>query len=140
MQSMVAAEDESKKRIEVVGAVITHAGKILAARRGPGRPMEGYWEFPGGKVEQGESPREALTRELEEELQVAAMIGDHITTTSHEYDFAIVSLATYFCSIKTPDIKLTEHSECRWLSPDELSTLHWAAADKPTVEILANKS
>ena len=127
-----------KKRIEVVGAVLTYKGRIFAARRGPGRSMENYWEFPGGKIEGNESPREALARELREELRLDAKIGEHILTVDHEYDFAVISLATYFCAVSSPAIKLTEHTEYRWLEPTDLYTVEWAPADIPTVEIIAN--
>ncbi len=130
---------EMKKRIEVVGAVLTYEGKIFAAQRGPGRSMENYWEFPGGKIEEGESPREALARELREELKLDAEIGNHILTVDHEYDFAVISLATYFCSVSSPEIKLTEHTEYRWLEPAELYSVDWAPADIPTVDILVNE-
>lgn len=127
-----------KKRIEVVGAVLTHEGKIFAARRGPGRTMENYWEFPGGKIEAGESPRQALERELQEELKLDAEVGSHILTVDHEYDFAIISLATYFCSVSSPEVKLTEHTEFKWLEPTELHSVRWAPADIPTVDFLMN--
>lgn len=125
-----------KKRIEVVGAVLVHDGKILAARRGPGRSMAGYWEFPGGKIELGESPEQALHRELSEELRIEATVDREITTTDHEYDFGIVSLKTFGCSVPSKEVTLTEHVEVRWLAPHDLMTVEWAPADIPTVKIL----
>lgn len=82
-----------KKQINVVGAVIRHDGRILCARRGPGT-LEGMWEFPGGKVEPGETPRHALQREIDEELRCQVEVHDEVTTTTHEYDFGIVVLTT----------------------------------------------
>jgi len=99
--------------------------------------LPGMWEFPGGKIEPGESPQEALCRELEEELKCVVDVGDHVQTTAHEYDFAIVNLSTYFCSLVTGAPELTEHSEVRWLPADELMTLDWAPADIPAVEQVA---
>jgi 8-oxo-dGTP diphosphatase len=81
-----------KKRINVVGAVLTRAQTILAAQRSSTMSLPGMWEFPGGKIEQDESPKEALLRELKEELLCSAEIGKHIQTTEHEYDFGIVIL------------------------------------------------
>src|SRR4051794_26807115 len=98
-----------KKRINVTGAVLTDGTKVLAARRGSGKALAGYWEFPGGKIEAGETPEESLARELQEELLVEASVGDHVTTTEHEYDFGIVILSTYFCKLISGEPKLTEH-------------------------------
>lgn len=127
-----------KKRIEVTGAVLTDGNRVLAARRGPGRSLAGYWEFPGGKVEEGESPHESLSRELREELLCAVSVGDHITTTEHEYDFATIVLSTYFCKLLDGEPQLTEHEEVRWVSADKLHELEWAPADIPAVEIISS--
>ncbi len=78
------------KRINVVGAVLTQGTKVLAAQRGEGMSLAGMWEFPGGKIEQGETPQEALRRELQEELLCTAEIGEKVTTTEHDYDFGTV--------------------------------------------------
>ncbi|MGP5612760.1 (deoxy)nucleoside triphosphate pyrophosphohydrolase [Corynebacterium variabile] len=75
------------KRINVVGAVLTQGTKVLAAQRGEDMSLAGMWEFPGGKMEQGETPQEALRRELQEELLCTAEIGEKVTTTEHDYDF-----------------------------------------------------
>ncbi|MGP6173496.1 (deoxy)nucleoside triphosphate pyrophosphohydrolase [Corynebacterium sp. A21] len=128
-----------KKRINVTGAVLTDGNKILAARRGPGKALAGYWEFPGGKIEAGETPEESLARELQEELLIDASIGEFITTTEHEYDFGIVVLSTYYCTVQNGEPQLTEHEEVRWLSADELHSLEWAPADIPAVELIAKQ-
>ncbi|MDU0478334.1 (deoxy)nucleoside triphosphate pyrophosphohydrolase [Staphylococcus chromogenes] len=128
-----------KKRIEVTGAVIVQDNKILAAKRGPGKNLSGYWEFPGGKIEVGETPQESLARELREELECEAIVGNHVTTTEHEYDFAIIVLSTYYCTLVAGEPKLTEHEEIRWLSGTEMHELNWAPADIPAVEIIANE-
>ncbi|WP_151640392.1 (deoxy)nucleoside triphosphate pyrophosphohydrolase [Corynebacterium sp. 11A] len=128
-----------KKTIRVTGAVLQRDGKILAAQRGQGKSLGGFWEFPGGKIEEGETPEASLARELKEELLIDARIEEHITTTRHEYDFAIIELATYVCSLPSgEEPTLTEHEQVRWLSKEELNDVEWAPADVPTVEILAH--
>lgn len=125
-----------KKRINVVGAVIKHEGRILCAQRGPTGSLPGMWEFPGGKIEPGETPREALEREISEELRCLVTVGDRVTTTDHEYDFGIVSLTTFYCDLISGAPALTEHKEVRWLPPSELGSLTWAPADVPAVQLI----
>ncbi len=91
------------------------------------------WEFPGGKIEANKSPEQALLCELEEELLCAAEIGARIETTEHEYDFGIVILTTYYCSLTGEEPRLTEHSEIRWVQAADLDQLDWAPADIPAV-------
>lgn len=123
-----------KKQINVVGAVIVRDGKILAAQRGEGTTLAGMWEFPGGKIESGETPKEALQRELVEELLCEAEIGDHVETVAHEYDFGIVNLACYYATLIKGEPQLTEHAEIRWIAPADLSSVEWAPADIPAVK------
>lgn len=127
---------KAKPHIVVVGAVLVRDGRILAARRSDEMSLPGYWEFPGGKIEPGETPEEALRRELEEELLCTAEIGDHLETTTHEYDFGIVTLSTYLCTLLSGEPQVTEHAELRWLMPDELGSVEWAPADIPAIERL----
>ncbi|MEY8566811.1 (deoxy)nucleoside triphosphate pyrophosphohydrolase [Corynebacterium sp.] len=122
------------KRINVVGAVLTDGTKVLAAQRGEGMSLAGMWEFPGGKIESGESPEAALRRELKEELLCVAEIGDKVETTEYEYDFGTVVLTTYFGQIIDKEPTLTEHSEVRWVEARDLPDLQWAPADIPAVD------
>lgn len=118
--------------LEVVGAVIVDNGTVYCTQRGSGA-LAGKWEFPGGKLEDGESPEQALAREIEEELSCQVDVGDHIVTTRHEYDFATVVLTTYYCTLRSGRPTLSEHQEDAWLAPDALASLDWAPADIPAV-------
>ncbi|MFD1338728.1 (deoxy)nucleoside triphosphate pyrophosphohydrolase [Microbacterium lemovicicum] len=122
-----------KKQINVVGAVIVQDGQVLCAQRGPAGSLAGLWEFPGGKIEPGETAPAALEREIAEELECHISVGDEVTTTRHEYEFGIVTLTTFYCELVDGTPNLTEHAEVRWLRPDLLGTLDWAPADVPAV-------
>lgn len=129
-----------KKEIYVVGAVIERAGKILCCQRGPGRALAELWEFPGGKIEAGEQPAQALERELREELKIDVRIDDReYEFCRYEYDFGFVNLTTLVCHLENGEPRLTEHLQKKWLLPSELHSLEWAPADIPTVEKLMKK-
>ena len=123
----------------MVGAVFIQDGTVFAAKRGPGKSMAGMWEFPGGKIEPGETPEEALARELREELKIEARVGDHLVTTRHDYDFGTVILSTYICDLVVSTPVLTEHEEVRWSPVCDLHSLAWAPADIEAVEILQER-
>ena len=128
----------AKKHITVVGAVIISQGLVFCTRRGPGQ-LEGMWEFPGGKLEQGENDQQALIREIREELGCLVEVNQQITTTTYEYEFAVVTLTTYACRLIEGTPHLTEHTESRWLAPTDLESVTWAPADVPTVMMIAGQ-
>ena len=99
-----------RKQIDVVGAVIVRDGLVLCAQRGPKGSLGGTWEFPGGKIEPGETPRDALIREIDEELRCEVSVGDLITTTTYDYDFGTVTLTTFWCELMAGEPVLTEHA------------------------------
>lgn len=129
-----------KKRINVVGAVFLKNGRILAARRSETMSLPGLWEFPGGKIEPGETAEAALLREISEEFNCTIEVKDYLTTTDYEYSFGVVSLTTFFVDLKGTEPEITEHSEIRWLLPSELFEVEWAPADIPAVQLLAKQS
>lgn len=123
-----------KKQINVVGAVVVRDDTILAAQRSSAMALPGMWEFPGGKIEAGETPQQALAREMNEELLCTVEIGEHVETTSHEYDFGVVTLTTYYARLVDDEPQLTEHSEIRWIPASTLDSVEWAPADVPAVQ------
>jgi len=122
------------RHIEVVGAVVVRDGLVLCARRGPGGDLAWTWEFPGGKVEPGESPRDALRREIQEELGCQVAVGGQVERTTYAYERATVVLTTFWCELVSGEPSLTEHAELRWVAPDVLAELDWAPADVPAVD------
>ena len=126
-----------KKNIHVVGAIIVKNGRVLCAQRGPDKSLPLLWEFPGGKIEPGETHADALKREIKEELHCDIEVYDKVEHTVHTYDFGIVHLTTYVSRIIGGEIVLTEHQQTKWLAPDELFTLDWAPADIPAIEKLS---
>ncbi|QCA29627.1 (deoxy)nucleoside triphosphate pyrophosphohydrolase [Vagococcus xieshaowenii] len=127
-----------KKQINVVGAILMNDGKILCAQRSENMSLSLMWEFPGGKIEEGETPQMALKRELNEELLINVEVSpDIFETTTYEYDFGIVTLTTFICQLINGTPQLTEHAAIKWLKRNELETLNWAPADIPAVKKLA---
>ena len=122
--------------LEVVGAVIERDGFFLCALRSPDHSLPNVWEFPGGKVELGETHEGALTREIVEELGCEITVMAHLTTTTHAYETRTVRLHTYRCVIDTGVPAAYEHAEVRWVALGELKTLHWAPADVPSVDLI----
>ncbi len=122
--------------IKVTAAIIVKTGKVFIAKRKPPGRMPGLWEFPGGKIEDGETPEQCLKRELREELEVDAAIGDHIGTNLHHYEFYTVALMAYRAKIVTGEIKLNDHTNMAWVSVDEIENFEFAPADLPFVEMI----
>lgn len=108
-------------------------GLVFAARRGARMSLPLMWEFPGGKVEEGESPQEALHRELEEELCVRIHLTGELPPSTHAYPGLVVTLHPFRCRIVSGEITLTEHAEGRWVAPAELPSLDFAPADLPII-------
>ena len=127
----------AKERIDVVGAAIVRDGKVLCAKRDAKRQLAGHWEFPGGKVEPGESEREALVREIREELGCEVRVGEHVCTSEYEYDFAIVRLSVYLCALVSGEPAVSEHQELRWAAPHEMPALTWPPADRDAVALIS---
>lgn len=122
-----------KKHIEVVAAVIKKDDLYFCAQRNDKGELAHKWEFPGGKVELGETLQESLKREIKEELKAEITVGEHITTVNHEYNTFKITLHGFYCEAKTDVIVLTEHLDSLWAKKEDLDKLDWAAADIPIV-------
>lgn len=116
------------RTIRVVAAVIRSGDRIFATQRGHGR-FAGGWEFPGGKIEPGESPEEALKREIREELATEISVGELIDTVNYDYDDFHLSMDCFFCEVVRGELELLEASDSRWLSADQLFSVEWLPAD-----------
>ena len=126
---------EDMKTIRVVAAVIRSEDKIFATARGYGE-FKGQWEFPGGKIEPGETPQEALVREIQEELDVKIEVGHLIDTIEYDYPSFHLSMDCFWCNVTEGEIKLKEAEDARWLSKDELYSVDWLPADMELIEKL----
>jgi 8-oxo-dGTP diphosphatase len=128
--------NQPKKRLQVTAAVIEKDGTFLCARKAEGKSHAGYWEFPGGKLEAGETPEECLIRELKEELNIECEVIAHFATNIHEYDDKTVELMAYFAEWVSGEIKLVDHDEIKWLPIRQLNQLKWTPADMPFISLL----
>ena len=118
--------------IDVVCGVITdEQGRFLACKRPVGKHLGGMWEFPGGKIDAGESPETALVRELQEELGVHARVGDALDPVIWAYDRATIRLLPFLCTLVGGELKAIEHEELRWCAARDFDSLEWAEADLP---------
>ena len=121
------------KRIEVVAAIIRRDDRIFATQRGYG-DWKDWWEFPGGKMEPGEAPEEALVREIREELNAEINVGDLIETVEWDYPAFHLTLHCYWCTLVSEELTLLEHESARWLRTGELSSVNWLPADESLIE------
>ncbi len=121
------------KRVKVVAAVIKKDGKVFATERGYGE-FKDMWEFPGGKVEEGEESRDALIREIKEELDTTISVGDYIDTIEYDYPTFHLSMECYWCSIVEGSLVLLEHESAKWLEKDSLYSVEWLPADLTIIE------
>ena len=128
------------KHINVVCAVIVNKGRIFACQRGYGE-WKDWWEFPGGKIESGESPEDALLREIREELSIDLSIDRHLTTVEYDYPDFHLTMHCYLCHLKD-DIQphLLEHEASRWLGKSELEEVKWLLADVEVIKALNRKN
>ena len=124
------------KTIEVVAAIIRDAeGRYFATQRGYGEMKDG-WEFPGGKMEPGETPEEALRREIREELQMEIEVENLLTTVEWDYPKFHLTMHCYLCHIVSGKPVLLEHEAARWLRPDQLDEVDWLPADKDVIKVI----
>ena len=120
------------KTIRVTAAVIRKGDRVFATARGYG-DYKGGWEFPGGKIEPGETPREALAREIREELDTDILVGDFIETIEYDYPSSHLSMDCFWCSIRSGSLTLREAEAARWLTADSLDSVNWLPADRSLI-------
>lgn len=126
---------DSTRNIEVVAAIIMNEGKIFATQRGYGKFKDG-WEFPGGKMEPGETPQQALKREIREELDTEIEVGELFGTVEYDYPDFHLTMSCFICTVKSGDLVLKEHEAARWLTRDTLNSVDWLPADIGLIEKL----
>jgi 8-oxo-dGTP diphosphatase len=126
------------KQIEVVAAIICKDGMIFATQRGYG-DFKDWWEFPGGKMEAGETPEEALKREIREELSTEICVDEFLCTVEYDYPKFHLTMHCYLCSLLTEALHLNEHEAARWLMKSELDSVKWLPADLEVVETLRGR-
>ena len=123
------------KTIEVVAAIITHNDQIFATQRGYGEFKDG-WEFPGGKMEPGETPQQALVREIREEQDTEIEVGSLVETVEYDYPNFHLTMHCFLCTIRSGELVLKEHEAAKWLTREELDSVDWLPADVKVVEKL----
>ena len=123
------------KTIEVVAAIIIHNDQIFATQRGYGEFKDG-WEFPGGKMEPGETPQQALIREIQEELDTEIEVGSLVETVEYDYPNFHLTMHCFLCTIRSGELVLKEHEAAKWLTREELDSVDWLPADVKVVEKL----
>ena len=126
------------KQVEVVAAVIRREGRFLATQRGYGE-WKGWWEFPGGKTEAGESPEQALQREIREELSAEITVDRFLCTVDYDYPAFHLTMHCYLCSLLSDTLVLNEHQAARWLATSDLDSVRWLPADNSIILKLKNE-
>ena len=124
--------------IQVVAAIIIRDGEVFATQRGYGE-WKGWWEFPGGKIEPGECPHEALKREIKEELDADIAVGDLLDTVEWDYPTFHLTMHCYVCTLESESLNLNEHSDSAWLTKDTLESVKWLPADLVLLEKIAER-
>jgi len=124
------------KTIRVVAAIIVKEDRVFATQRGYGE-FKGGWEFPGGKIEEGETPQQALIREIWEELDTEIEVGELVERVEYDYPQFHLSMDCFLCKIKSGELVLKEHEDARWLGRNELRSVEWLPADEGLVEKIA---
>ena len=125
----------SRKSIEVVAAVIRRGAQIFATQRGYG-DWKDWWEFPGGKMEPGETPRDALVREIREELDAEVRVGELLKTVEWDYPAFHLTLHCYWCTLASDQMHLLEHESARWLDAAGLDSVRWLPADEQLLPLI----
>ena len=123
------------KTIEVVAAIIIKDGKLFATQRGYGE-WKGWWEFPGGKIEEGECPQEALIREIREELDASIEIGELLDTVEWDYPDFHLTMHCFLCSLVSDSLHLNEHQAAAWLTRGTLNSVRWLPADEDLIPFI----
>lgn len=123
------------KTIRVVAAIIIHEDKVFATQRGYGEFKDG-WEFPGGKIEEGETPQEALVREIKEELNIEIEVRELLDVVEYDYPNFHLSMDCFICKIKSGELVLNEHEAAKWLTKDTLGSVEWLPADQGLIQKL----
>ena len=128
-------DDVNRRTVNVVAAVIKRGDMIFATQRGYG-DLKGGWEFPGGKIEEGESPEAALVREIKEELDTEISVDKFLHTIEYDYPSFHLSMRCYLCSVVSGDLNLKEHEAARWLTKETLNSVEWLPADVELIPVI----
>lgn len=126
------------KKIRVAAAIIKRGGQIFATQRGYGE-FKGAWEFPGGKIEAGETPQQALLREIQEELDTVVEVGQEIMVVEYSYPAFHLTMYCYLCRVRSGSLTLKEHQAAKWLTRETLNSVNWLPADKGLIDKLMNQ-